>query len=111
MLDVNSEKRIAKAFGVKYEEGIDLKSYDKTIKELDFLDKIDKNDPPMFVFNNQKGGIPKNNNQRNHHPLHAKALKEKADKEGLESVVYAPKIGITDSKNIGIVDFFIEKLK
>jgi len=111
MLDVNSEKRIAKAFGVKYEEGIDLKSYDKTIKELDFLNKIDKNDPPMFVFNNQKGGIPKNNNQRNHHPLHAKALKEKADKEGLESVVYAPKIGITDSKNIGIVDFFIEKLK
>lgn len=111
LLDVNSEKRIAKGFGLDYYEGIDLKSFSEIRKELDFLDKIDKNDPPMFVFNNQKGGIPKNNNQRNHHPLHAKALKDKADKEGLESVVYAPKIGISDSKNRDIVDFFTENLK
>ena len=110
MLDANTEKRIAKAFGLKYEEGIDLKSYKKIIEELDFLEKIDKNDPPMFVFNNQKGGIPVTNGQRNHHPLHAKALKDKADREGLESVVYAPKIGISNAENIDLVDFFNSKL-
>lgn len=110
MLDANTEKRIAKAFGLKYEEGIDLKSYKKIIEELDFLEKIDKNDPPMFVFNNQKGGIPVTNGQRNHHPLHAKALKDKADREGLESVVYAPKIGISNAENIDLVDFFSSKL-
>jgi hypothetical protein len=110
MLDANTEKRIAKAFGLKYEEGIDLKSYKKIIEELDFLEKIDKNDPPMFVFNNQKGGIPVTNGQRNHHPLHAKALKDKADREGLESVVYAPKIGISNPENIDLVDFFNSKL-
>ena len=110
MIDANTQKRIAKAFGLKYEEGIDLKSYKKIIKELDFLEKIDKNDPPMFVFNNQKGGIPVTNGQRNHHPLHAKALKDKADREGLESVVYAPKIGISNAENIDLVDFFNSKL-
>ena len=110
MLDANTEKRIAKAFGLKYEEGIDLKSYKKIIEELDFLEKIDKNDPPMFVFNNQKGGIPMTNGQKNHHPLHAKALKDKADREGLESVVYAPKIGISNAENIDLVDFFNSKL-
>ena len=110
MLDANTERRITKAFGLKYEEGIDLKSYKKIIEELDFLEKIDKNDPPMFVFNNQKGGIPVTNGQRNHHPLHAKALKDKADREGLESVVYAPKIGISSAENIDLVDFFSSKL-
>ena len=110
MLDANTEKRIAKAFGLKYEEGIDLKSYKKIIEELDFLEKIDKNDPPMFVFNNQKGGIPLTNNQKNHHPMHAKVLKDKADREGLESVVYAPKIGISNAENIDLVEFFSSKL-
>ena len=110
MLDANTERRIAKAFGLKYEEGIDLKSYKKIIEELDFLEKIDKNDPPMFVFNNQKGGIPLTNNQKNHHPMHAKVLKDKADREGLESVVYAPKIGISNAENIDLVEFFSSKL-
>jgi hypothetical protein len=110
MLDANTERRITKAFGLKYEEGIDLKSYKKIIEELDFLEKIDKNDPPMFVFNNQKGGIPLTNNQKNHHPMHAKVLKDKADREGLESVVYAPKIGISNAENIDLVEFFSSKL-
>ncbi|MDG1052854.1 MAG: alpha/beta hydrolase [Flavobacteriaceae bacterium] len=110
MLNANTERRIAKAFGLKYEEGIDLKSYKKIIEELDFLEKIDKDDPPMFVFNNQKGGIPVTNGQKNHHPLHAKVLKDKADREGLESVVYAPKIGISNAENIDLVDFFNSKL-
>ena len=110
MLNANTERRIAKAFGLKYEEGIDLKSYKKIIEELDFLEKIDKDDPPMFVFNNQKGGIPLTNGQKNHHPLHAKVLKDKADREGLESVVYAPKIGISNAENIDLVDFFNSKL-
>ena len=111
MLIANTERRIAKAFGLKHEEGMDLKSYKKIIEELDFLEKIDKNDPPMFVFNNQKGGIPVTNGQMNHHPLHAKALKDKADSEGLESIVYAPKIEIKDPSGITLVDFFIKKLK
>ncbi len=111
LVNLNSEKRIAKSFGLKYYEGIDLKNYLEIRRELDFLNKLDKKDPPLFVFNNQKGGIPINNNQRNHHPLHAKALKDKADSEGLESIVYAPKIEIKDPSGITLVDFFIKKLK
>jgi hypothetical protein len=61
---------------------------------LDFLSKMDKNDPPIFVFNKHKNGNPTNEDELNHHPLHAKAIKEKADEIGLEAIVYAPEIGI-----------------
>ena len=76
---------------------------------LDFLAKMDKNDSPFFVFNKHKGGIPENQDDVNHHPLHAKKLKEKADSIGLQAIVYAPEIGIMDPSGIDLVDFFLEK--
>jgi hypothetical protein len=45
----------------------------------------------------------------NHHPLHAKAIKEKAEEVGLEAVVYAPGIGIADPSGIDLVNFFLGK--
>ena len=110
-LDIKKRKQISRAFGLNFDEKMDLRKELEIRNKLDFLDKLDKDDPPMFVFNNQKGGEPENNGHRNHHPFHAKALKDKANKEGLESIVYAPKIGIKDPSGITIVDFFIKKLK
>jgi hypothetical protein len=51
---------------------------------------MDKDDPPIFVSNYHQNGIPANEDELNHHPLHAKAIKEKAEEVGLEGVVYAP---------------------
>jgi hypothetical protein len=70
---------------------------------------MDKNDPPIFVFNKHKNGIPGNEDELNHHPLNAKAIKEKAGEVGLEAVVYAPEIGIFDPSGKDLVDFFLEK--
>jgi hypothetical protein len=53
--------------------------------------------------------MPANMDDLNHHPLHAKAIKDKAEKVGLEAIVYAPAIGITDPSGIDLVDFFLSK--
>jgi len=100
---------IACAFGFKTTESLLLPEAEKIRKELDFLAKMTKTASPFFVFNKQKGGIPANQDELNHHPFHAKALKEKALEVGAEAVVYAPEIGINDPSGKDLVQFFLEK--
>lgn len=102
-------KAIATAFGFTDATDIDLYGQEEIRKELDFLSNIDKNDPPVYILNNHKNGIPANEDELNHHPLHAKAIKKKAEEVGLEAVVYAPAIGIADPSGKDLVEFFLEK--
>ena len=102
-------RAIATAFGIKNLNGVNLFEQQKIRQELDFLSKMDKDDPPIFVFNKHKNGIPGNEDELNHHPLHAKAIKEKAGEVGLEAIVYAPEIGIFDPSGKDLVEFFLEK--
>lgn len=101
---------IARVFGFKSAEGVDLFAQNKIRSELDFLGKITNDAVPFFVFNNYEGGIPTNEDELNHHPLHAKALKDRAEEVGAEAIVYAPGIGISDPSGKDVVEFFIEKL-
>jgi len=101
---------IARAFGLKSADGIDLWKKTEIREKLDFLGRMNENAAPFFVYNRREGGVPTNEDELQHHPLHAKRLKEKADKLGLESVVYAPAIGINDPSGKDLVDFFLEKL-
>lgn len=101
---------IARAFGFKSSENIDLFKETKIREELDFLSHMNKNSSPFFVFNKQVGGIPTTEDELNHHPLHAKALKNIANEVGVECIVYAPEIGIVDSSGKDVVGFFLEKL-
>ena len=87
------------------------RSFDENyISEVDFFEKMDANDPPIFIFNPGKNRKPKNIADFHHNPLHAKALKQKADSLKLKNVVYAPRIGIIDKSGQGVVDFIIENL-
>lgn len=103
------QQSIARIFGFKSAKNIDLNNETTIRKDLDFLAKMDKDDAPVFIYNKHKAGIPENQDDINHHPLHAKALKEKAEQVGLEAIVYAPEIGIYDPTGIDLVDFFINK--
>ena len=85
------------------------RSFDENyISEVDFFEKMDANDPP--IFNPGKNRKPKNIADFHHNPLHAKVLKQKADSLKLKNVVYAPRIGIIDKSGQGVVDFIIENL-
>lgn len=100
---------IARAFGFKTAEGLKSPQAEDIRKELDFREKMNKDGAPFFVYNKQKGGMPITVDELNHHPNHAKALKEKAEQVGLEAIVYAPEIGITDPSGKDLVQFVIEK--
>ena len=103
-------KAIGRAFGFKSPENIDLKNETGIRTNLDFMAKMDRHDSPVFIFNRHKAGSPENQDDINHHPLHAKALKNKAEQVGLEAIVYAPEIGISDPSGIDLVTFFLGKL-
>ncbi len=78
------------------------RSFDENyISEVDFFEKMDANDPPIFIFNPGKNRKPKNIADFHHNPLHAKVLKQKADSLKLKNVVYAPRIGIIDKSGQG----------
>lgn len=100
---------VARAFGFKSAENRDLTKETQIRYDLDFLSRMNKNAPPVFIHNRHKAGMPENADDINHHPLHAKKLKEKAEQVGLEAIVYAPEIGITDPSGKDLVDFFLEK--
>ena len=87
------------------------RSFDENyISEVDFFEKMDANDPPIFIFNPGKNRKPKNIADFHHNPLHAKVLKERADSLKIKNVVYAPRIGIIDKSGLGVVDFITENL-
>ena len=104
------ELMIARAFGLKSADGINLFEQTEIRTELDFLGKMKPDSVPFFVYNRREGGFPTNDDELQHHPLHARALKEKADKLGVEALVYAPAIGIEHESGKDLVDFFLEKL-
>jgi len=100
---------IAHAFGFKSAGGVDLRAQTEIRENLDFLGKMKPDSVPFFVCNKAEGGVPENEDELQHHPLHAKALKERAEMLGVEAVVYAPAIGIFDESGKDLVDFFLEK--
>lgn len=105
------KEMIARAFGMKSSKEVNLFEQKVIREELDFLGKMNENAAPFFVYNRREGGIPADDDELQHHPVHAKALKEKAVEVGAEAVVYAPAIGIVDDSGKDLVDFFLEKLK
>jgi acetyl esterase/lipase len=102
---------VARAFGFKSAENVDLKSQTAIRENLDFLKKMNKNAVPVFIFNRHSARFPETQDDINHHPNHAKKLKEKAEQIGIEAIVYAPELEIYDSAGIDLVDFFLKKLK
>ena len=95
--------------------GVDVEKWlinykDKKYQEnIDYYNFMDPSDPPIFVAN--YGTLkPKNIFQFNHHPLHAKYLKQRADSLNIKNVVNAPAIGIVDKSNKGILEFIIDNL-
>lgn len=65
-----------------------------------------------FIQNGEAAGeTPTHYVHMAHHPNHARALKQRADKVGIEVVANAPEIGLVDPSGEDLVGFFICHLK
>ena len=106
---------ILNALNLNTEEDFNSELGAQINKKLDYLEMMNSSSPPMYVVNTQEGEEIeyKNQKQINHHPLHAKALYDKAEMLGLENQVYAREIGIEPpkEKQTSLVEFFIRHLK
>ncbi len=102
---------IARAFGFKTANEPELRSQTAIRQNLDFLAKMKSTSPPVFIYNKHRAGIPETQDDINHHPLHALALKKRADEVSLEAIVYAPELGIFNETGKDLVDFFLDKFR
>ncbi|MDD7985192.1 alpha/beta hydrolase [Lentisphaera marina] len=100
-------------YGVKRLDQLETKEGKALIDSLDMLDLLSKDDPPFYVHNSQPGGPVKitDKNHLYHHANHAKALKERALKVGVEHLCIAPQIGIIDSPNKDFMGFVVKQFK
>jgi len=105
-----SLKEAAAFYGLKSVEELTSPEGRAIRADLDMLGLMSKDDPPLYVSNGMKGGTPENRGHMNHHPLHAAALKQRAEELGLEAEVHAKLIGIDPPDAEGLVNFFLRHL-
>jgi len=96
--------KLTEFYGVHNRQELESEDVIAYRHQMDMLELMDKDDPPIWVKNQQKDVPPMFDLQ--HHPAHAKAIKEHAIKAGLEHVVYAPALNITPEIEEGLIDFF-----
>lgn len=81
--------------------------------DVDMRGLITKDDPPVFLFCSQKGGMPQNRGHYVHHPKHSIAIKERCEEAGVEVEMYLPKMGSPPpgNTNQAMLAFFFKHLK
>lgn len=108
-------QRGAFALGFKSAEELSSEAAQKILADVDFLRLLSEDDPPVFVYNNMRGGKidPSDRGHINHHPNHALALKNALERITHPSLVYAPKLGVEPAKEeqMKLTDFFIKYLR
>jgi len=112
MVKSGMEKTLLGFYGIRELSELDSEKMIAYRESIDFLILMSNDDPPIWVENKKyETGVPQTKKEINHHPLHAKVLKEQTEKIGLESIFYIPKLGIVDSTGLNLVDFMIKNLK
>lgn len=96
-------------YGIKSLDELDTPAGKQKRAELDMLGMMTPDDPPFMAVSDKTAEIPPiSRGQFLHHPIHVKALREKAERVGVECVAIAPAYGYTSS--VTVTGFIIEKL-
>jgi hypothetical protein len=112
ILSIIGQRSLFLYAGVSSQAEFDLKNTADYQDSLNMLSLISSDDPEMYVSNvNVKFDIPSSLNDLYHHPLHAKAIMDQANKQQIKAQFNIPKMNINTLNNEGITDFIIRKLK
>ncbi|NNF02678.1 MAG: alpha/beta hydrolase [Bacteroidia bacterium] len=103
--------RLLKFYGVDtMEELYTIAMWTKRTK-LNMLLQITVDDPELYITSNKMWSTyPITMNQLLHHPYHSKALKDKADVEGVHGKYFIPSLGIDTRDGESMDQFIIRKL-
>lgn len=103
-----SSEKLMRFYG--FEPGTDVHSEHsrKRREELNMLNMMSSDDPEIYVENSGLPySIPTRSGELTHHPLHAKALMDRAAEVRLKGVFHIPKMNIDTRKGEGIEDFIL----
>jgi acetyl esterase/lipase len=102
--------QLVRFYGIEDSKLLDTENMISYRKKVDMLELISADDPPLLVMNDGKDGPPLFTDPQ-HHPMHAKILKEYAEKHELKHEVFAEDLGMSSYPEGRIVAFFNEHLQ
>jgi acetyl esterase/lipase len=79
--------------------------------KVDMLGRMSADDPPFWMRNTRPDEAPVETDLLLHHPLHGKALVDRAAEVGVAATAYIPGMGISASSGLTAADFLIARAK
>ena len=112
ILGLAQEETLLQFYGIN---NINELNSTKTLQDradLDMLKLLSSDDPEFYVSNaDTPYSLPVNTNQALHHPLHAKALIDKAEEVSAPYKVLIPQMEIDNTNGESMLNFILRKLK
>lgn len=112
LVDKLTEEYINAAYGMDELSEFFSPEIEAYREQVDFIEMIDPNDAPVYVFNPGTNDYHSNGSIDDilHHSLHAETLRVKAYQEGHESYFNIPQLNVSETNYDSFMDFVIQKL-
>jgi len=112
ILRLGTEKRVLGFYGFKEINEINSKAAKAYREKLNILKLMSSDDPEIYVENlNIPYSMPTKLGELEHHPLHAKALMDRANQTNVKGSFYIPKMNIDTRKGEDKEEFIVRVLK
>ncbi len=112
ILRLGTEKRVLGFYGFKDINEINSKAAKAYRDKLNMLKVMSSDDPEIYVENvNIPYSMPTKLGELEHHPLHAKALMDRANQTNVKGSFYIPKMNIDTRKGEDKEKFIVRVLK
>ena len=112
---ISSEERIWQLYGVDSWEAYESPLIDVYRQQVDMLSLLSAGDPEMWIYSpsyRDGNGLPVSEDHANHHPFHAREIREFADAAGVPSVCrYGTPVLYSDPDFGDYVPFLLRKLR
>ena len=106
IINIIGKERILNFYGFNKNADLNSPQYQQYAEQVNMLDLMSADDPEIYVENSREYKIPTTTGEVNHHPLHAKALMDAAEKNKMKGAFYIPAMKI-DTRNGETKDEFI----
>lgn len=107
---LTSESVLLQFYGVRSMQEIETPSIQSLRDNLDFLTELSSDDPELYLESKPiKYAFPSNANALYHHPLHSKALMDKAKSVNVQTRTFLPTMNIDTRNGENMIDFVVRK--
>ncbi|OJJ18761.1 hypothetical protein BKI52_24485 [marine bacterium AO1-C] len=110
IMDMAGESTFLTFYGLSSVEQINTPETDQYRQRVDMFNVMTSDDPEIYVNNRGPYLFPPSYGSVLHHPLHAKALMDKASERGITCVAVIPQMNIDNSNGESIEAFIVRKI-